>query len=120
VCNPKDIQGFAPFVSIMRAPSSGPAWANPNPSVVETTEMMHDPVENELLAPYSTLDEPVMETIMRDVRAVGQKLSVVMLPLDRSAPFGYTGLSSQEPEPSESLGQNQKKVIDQLRDWDLW
>ena len=32
----------------------------------------------------STLDEPVSETIMRDVRAVGGKLKAVLLPLDRS------------------------------------
>ena len=39
---------------------------------------------NELLAPVSTLDEPVGETIMRDVRAVGAKLRAVLMPLDRS------------------------------------
>ena len=38
---------------------------------------------DELLAPVSTLDEPVMETIMRDVRAVGAKLRAVLIPLDR-------------------------------------
>jgi hypothetical protein len=37
-----------------------------------------------LFQPYSTLDEPVLETIMRDVRAVVSKLKVVMLPLDRT------------------------------------
>jgi hypothetical protein len=39
---------------------------------------------DELLAPVSTLDEPVMETIMRDVRAVGAKLRAVLIPLDRN------------------------------------
>ena len=39
---------------------------------------------DELLAPVSTLDEPVMETIMRDVRAVGAKLKCVLIPLDRN------------------------------------
>jgi hypothetical protein len=39
---------------------------------------------NELLTPVSTLDEPVGETIMRDVRAVGAKLRAVLMPLDRS------------------------------------
>ncbi len=38
---------------------------------------------DELLAPVSTLDEPVMETIMRDVRAVVAKLKCVLIPLDR-------------------------------------
>jgi hypothetical protein len=37
-----------------------------------------------LLAPGSTLDEPVSETIMRDVRAVGAKLRAVLIPLDRT------------------------------------
>jgi len=40
--------------------------------------------ENALFQPYSTLDEPVRETILRDVRAVVAKLKVVMLPLDRT------------------------------------
>lgn len=58
-----------------------------------------------------------METIMRDVKAVGRKLKVVMLPLDREvSPFGYTGIESTEAE----LGANQKKVIESLKDWDLW
>jgi len=39
---------------------------------------------DELLQPVSTLDEPVKETIMRDVRAVGAKLRAVLIPLDRS------------------------------------
>jgi hypothetical protein len=43
-----------------------------------------DAHESALFQPYSTLDEPVMETIMRDVRAVYEKLKVVMLPLDRT------------------------------------
>ena len=45
-----------------------------------------------LFQPYSTLDEPVLETIMRDVRAVVSKLKVVMLPLDRTVCF-FRGLS---------------------------
>ena len=44
---------------------------------------------NELLAPVSTLDEPVGETIMRDVRAVGAKLRAVLMPLDRSVRYFY-------------------------------
>ena len=42
---------------------------------------------DELLSPVSTLDEPVMETIMRDVRAVGVKLKAVLIPLDRNVSF---------------------------------
>ena len=33
------------------------------------------------MTPVSTLDEPVMETIMRDARAVGAKLKAVLIPL---------------------------------------
>ena len=59
--------------------SGGPAWANPdmpkNDAVIQ---------EQEFFAPLSTLDEPVMETIMRDVRAVSSKLRVVLLPMDRT------------------------------------
>ena len=108
----------------MMAQSSGPAWANPNSNAHHATEVteviVDEDLDDTLLAPYSTLDEPVLETIMRDVRAVGQKLRVVMLPLDRNVSFGYTGLSLQESETEEIMGENQKKVIDQLKDWDLW
>jgi hypothetical protein len=92
--------------------SSQPAWANPNAPVSPSQQDIGNDI---LLEPYSTLEEPVLETIMRDVRAVGSKLKVVMLPLDREAPFGYTGVES-----SEELGTNQKKVIESLKDWDLW
>lgn len=105
-----------------------PSWATPQPqqqqqAVVQTmaappvpspTHLNNGSATNELMQPYSTLDEPVMETIMRDVRAVGAKLRVVMLPLDRNAPFQYMGVSQEE------LGENQKKVISALKDWDLW
>ena len=33
--------------------------------------------------PFSTLDEPVMETVMRDVRSVVRKLKVVVMPLEK-------------------------------------
>ena len=87
----------------------GPQWANPNgaagvdvgvgaqqqqqqyqqqqapsmamPMGATPTTQQH---ENEFFAPLSTLDEPVMETIMRDVRSVGSKLKVVLLPMERS------------------------------------
>ncbi|XP_053129685.1 protein YIPF6 [Hemicordylus capensis] len=60
------------------------------------------PVEGEITVPvgshspdedYSTLDEPVKDTIMRDLRAVGKKFIHVMYP---------------------------KKSSALLRDWDLW
>lgn len=66
--------------------TASPAWANPNnmQPIQVTTEVIADPGQSALLEPVSTLDEPVIETIMRDVRAVGSKLRVVLLPLDRT------------------------------------
>eukprot|EP00547_Thalassionema_nitzschioides_P001578 CAMPEP_0194208602 /NCGR_PEP_ID=MMETSP0156-20130528/7006_1 /TAXON_ID=33649 /ORGANISM="Thalassionema nitzschioides, Strain L26-B" /LENGTH=107 /DNA_ID=CAMNT_0038935603 /DNA_START=18 /DNA_END=338 /DNA_ORIENTATION=- len=101
--------------------STAPAWANPTPNGnTPATIITDDEVNNVLLEPYSTLDEPVLETILRDVRAVGAKLKIVMLPLDRryASPFGYMVVSSEETEESnEEMGENQKKVIDSLKDW---
>jgi hypothetical protein len=56
-----------------------PQWANPEPPRLSVSQQ-----EDEFFAPLSTLDEPVMETIMRDATAVGAKLRVVLLPMDRS------------------------------------
>lgn len=50
-----------------------------------------------LSSSHSTLDEPVTETIMRDLRRVYNKLKHVLLP-----------------------GTSQKETLAQLRDWDLW
>ena len=73
-----------------------PQWANsamnvgsqPNNNSNHHTNTNNDPnagaMENEFFAPLSTLDEPIMDTIMRDVRAVGSKLRVVLLPMDRN------------------------------------
>ena len=102
-------------------PRLGKSQSSPSPqSKQDTGSNMGNDL---LLEPYSTLEEPVLETIMRDVRAVHAKLKVVMLPLDRSfAPLGYTGVeqeSNQEDE-EEVLGENQRKVIESLKDWDLW
>eukprot|EP01036_Dinobryon_divergens_P028830 gene28830-37837_t len=47
----------------------------------------------------TTLDEPVMDTIMRDLNQVRDKLKVVLLPL---------GNDSQD------------SILQKLRDWDLW
>lgn len=70
------------------APSAtAPTWANttgPSRPAVEDHRGVADGGMDELLAPVSTLDEPVKETIMRDVKAVGAKLRAVMIPLDRN------------------------------------
>lgn len=66
--------------------AASPTWANTagplRPSVEDHTG--GGAGMDELLQPVSTLDEPVKETIMRDVRAVGAKLRAVLIPLDRS------------------------------------
>ena len=59
--------------------TAGPPWANPDTSRSDAVMQ-----EIEFFSPLSTLDEPVIETIMRDVRAVGSKLKVVMLPMERN------------------------------------
>jgi len=51
------------------------------------------------LGTATTLDEPVMDTIMRDLNQVGSKLKVVLLPLGNDS---------------------RNTVIQRLRDWDLW
>jgi len=93
--------------------TGGPQWANP-----DTTRSDAVMQEEEFFAPLSTLDEPVMETIMRDVRAVGSKLKVVMLPMERNIPYGgYVGVSQSE---SVEITDRDKEIIQRLKDWDLW
>ncbi|KAL9182183.1 hypothetical protein ACHAXT_012835 [Thalassiosira profunda] len=108
--------------------ASGPSWADASaPNRPAPVEDHHGALSSssgggttgmdELLAPVSTLDEPVKETIMRDVRAVGAKLRAVLIPIDRTRPFGYVDVL-QEEEVSPNDGQ--RNVLNQLRDWDLW
>ena len=66
---------------------NAPSWANPEPTPLGVTQQTVNQQEEEFFAPLSTLDEPVMETIMRDVKAVGEKLKVVLLPMDRTVSF---------------------------------
>jgi len=75
---------------------------------------------NILLQPVSTLDEPVIDTIMRDVKSVYAKLKVVLLPLDRSTPFGYAGVSQDNDNQQQQMGENQQLVLNSLKEWDLW
>lgn len=85
-----------------------------------------DAHQEALFRPYSTLDEPVMETIMRDVRSVIGKLKVVLLPLDRRPTFGdvgYSGVSQSDGVDTSGqleMSANEQTVIQQLKDWDLW
>ena len=57
------------------------------------------PEEALKLGQLSSLDEPVYETLMRDLRQVGSKLQIVLLPLGQSRNFD---------------------VVQKLREWDLW
>mmetsp|Transcript_13927 Transcript_13927/g.18179 ORF Transcript_13927/g.18179 Transcript_13927/m.18179 type:complete len:283 (+) Transcript_13927:65-913(+) len=122
------------------------AWLQAPPP--QTSGEQH---EAELFSPLCTLDEPVRETIMRDVNAVFAKLKVVLIPMDRMAlPFqqymavSITSSAASDAEavaaqpaapvasavaagaaatagtPDEPLSENDRKVIQSLKDWDLW
>mmetsp|Transcript_4774 Transcript_4774/g.12129 ORF Transcript_4774/g.12129 Transcript_4774/m.12129 type:complete len:253 (+) Transcript_4774:130-888(+) len=102
----------------------GPTWANPGLNTQQSSMSTASggnnaaQMENEFFAPLSTLDEPVRETIMRDVRAVGSKLKVVLLPMDRSIPYGgYSGVSQSE---NIEMTDRDKEIIMRLKEWDLW
>jgi hypothetical protein len=105
----------------MEAP---PAWASPE-AVRASREPTVEEHEQALFAKYSTLDEPVMETILRDVRAVGEKLKVVMMPLDYSqtllrSTYSVLSTTSTDEQQQPQLSENDKMVLRQLKDWDLW
>eukprot|EP00934_Nitzschia_sp_Nitz4_P006517 Nitzschia sp. Nitz4//scaffold23_size168460//91088//92117//NITZ4_002223-RA/size168460-augustus-gene-0.308-mRNA-1//-1//CDS//3329543647//6507//frame0 len=75
---------------------NNPQWANPDMGTSNNSmnnnmnnNMNTQQMENEFFAPLSTLDEPVRETIMRDVHAVATKLKVVLLPMDRTVRSSY-------------------------------
>ncbi|KAG7347187.1 Yip1 domain containing protein [Nitzschia inconspicua] len=97
----------------------GPQWANPQGTTQQqATAVSLAQQEEAFFAPLSTLDEPVRETIMRDVRSVASKLKVVLLPMDRTIPYGgYAGVSQTE---NIELTDRDKQIIESLRDWDLW
>jgi hypothetical protein len=108
--------------------SQQPCWADPTNNTSSSsnlqTQELHDVQQEEdmdtstfLTQPYSTLDEPVSETIMRDVRSVAAKIKVVLLPLKKTNPLEYAYVSTEEHVEQD---ENQKKVLATLRDWDLW
>lgn len=116
--------------------TGAPVWAsssapqgNVSGGFHPTTEEIHDTSlgQDEFLSkPFSTLDEPVAETIMRDVRSVTSKLKVVLLPLKKSNPLEYmyqtVALNEENPNANADITQDedQKKILSSLRDWDLW
>jgi protein YIPF6 len=125
----------------MEAP---PAWADPSNRVQQQQQpkgpamMSASEHEQQLFSKYSTLDEPVLDTILRDVRAVGDKLRVVLMPLDHSTTLlstaSYSMLSSTDSDNNnnsnngaagsasveQELSDNDKMVLKRLKDWDLW
>jgi hypothetical protein len=110
---------------------AAPAWADPanRPPPAAPTAEQH---EQELFSKYSTLNEPVCETIMRDVRGIVEKLKVVMMPMDyshtllRTASYAIISTSTAAPEEEQQqelepvLSDNDKFVLRSLKDWDLW
>jgi hypothetical protein len=95
--------------------------ANTESSINSTIE--EDEAAMILLQPYSTLDEPIRETILRDVRAVLDKLRVVVLPLDANAlkkRFGKFYSNISEEEEDEEVSSTEQIILYKLRDWDLW
>mmetsp|Transcript_22606 Transcript_22606/g.49347 ORF Transcript_22606/g.49347 Transcript_22606/m.49347 type:complete len:286 (-) Transcript_22606:239-1096(-) len=125
----------------------------PAPAPEATSALQH---ESELFSPLCTLDEPIQETVMRDVRAVWAKLKVVLLPMDRvvspfqqymavsmtstSVPTGEedaaaaannNGAAAAAAVPAATtpgttnnnnsdVTEHDRKVIQSLKDWDLW
>eukprot|EP00980_Cylindrotheca_fusiformis_P026157 scaffold15472_cov117-Cylindrotheca_fusiformis.AAC.21 len=108
-----DLKGHKLTMAMPMHQGGGPQWANPEPN--RSDAIMQ---EEEFFAPLSTLDEPVMETIMRDVHAVASKLKIVMLPMERNVPYGgYAGVSQTE---NVEVTDRDKEIIQRLKDWDLW
>jgi protein YIPF6 len=136
----------------MMVKEAAPVWISAANSTSSSSAPPVDASLHEaaLFAAYSTLDEPVIETIMRDVRAVGAKLRIVLLPMDRTiTPLTYAAVSSADqqspngetgappppptstvpapPRPTNDnqqsdleLSENDRNVLQQLKDWDLW
>ena len=110
-------------MSSITSSSSQPSWTNvqsikqydENHNFIQERE--DDDGSDFLSQPYSTLDEPVSETIMRDLKSVGNKLKAVLLAFDKKDVTEYVKVSIDEDVvPTE----NQKHVISTLKDWDLW
>ena len=75
-----------------------------------------------------TLDEPVLVTILRDVRMVARKLRVVLLPLGalRGGTAGAGGASAASARDDAGAGSaaasdgSVNGALRELREWDLW
>jgi protein YIPF6 len=120
-----------------------PAWASPSKATPAAAAASLDANqhEQELFAKYSTLNEPVLTTILRDVHAVAAKLRIVLRPLDYSSRSlimssysavstsgaatattdnGATANNSTTVTDDNILSEHDKNVLRQLKDWDLW
>ena len=69
--------------------SQQPSWSDPiGPEAaveeVHSKSHLNESGDDFLSKPFQTLDEPVIETIMRDARSVATKLKIVLLPLDKT------------------------------------
>mmetsp|Transcript_29559 Transcript_29559/g.35977 ORF Transcript_29559/g.35977 Transcript_29559/m.35977 type:complete len:273 (+) Transcript_29559:191-1009(+) len=73
-----------------------------------------------LLAPVSTLDEPVKETILRDLNSIYTKLKVVLIPIDRATMEGAYANVTGETGGDTPSAQGFQQELNKLRDWDLW
>jgi hypothetical protein len=75
-----------------------------------------------------TLDEPVLTTILRDVRMVARKLRVVLLPLGAmrgrsggAAPAGDgAGATAGSASDAAAAADGVVSALRELREWDLW
>lgn len=100
-------------------------WATQQPTNAAPVVSVQEH-EQQLFSKYSTLEEPVLETVLRDVRAVTAKLKVVLQPIDYSSRLlstvSYTRVETSDPsqEPSVLLTDHDKSVLQKLKDWDLW
>jgi protein YIPF6 len=115
-----------------------PAWASLS-TAAPAAALDANQHEQELFAKYSTLNEPVLTTILRDVHAVAAKLRIVLRPLDYSSRSlimsSYSAVSTSgaalaaDNGASNSasvtaddtiLSEHDRNVLRQLKDWDLW
>ncbi|KAK9369452.1 Yip1 domain-containing protein [Lipomyces kononenkoae] len=94
---------YTPTATPMATSSSGPysqSNATPESLYMNTHTVVGDQIQDRRFAGGDTLDEPVWETLMRDVRAVGRRVKQVLYP-------------KVEANVDTESGQI-------VREWDLW
>lgn len=130
----------------MNPNNPSPAWSNPDqgaaaaaqPVITNYTnsndsndisgqngmqqEQHQDPMAF-LSQPYSTLDEPISETFMRDLNAVSSKLKVVLTPLSNynaNIQHLYEAVNVNANDSTQSTHEEQQKMLATLKNWDLF